>query len=147
MGILAELVQENGGLLRARTATDPARLGAEVQALEALQMQTGAPAVDQDTPGLGRKLIDLISRPNYMAAGIFEEIMEGTPEESLGRAFRELFSGVGGIQGDKEAFAESSSSRAWASSAVFMCPSSATTSGSSRAAVRSGWGWTSSSIR
>ena len=106
MGILAELVQENGGLLRARTATDPARLGAEVQALEALQMQTGAPAVDQDTPGLGRKLIDLISRPNYMAAGIFEEIMEGTPEESLGRAFRELFSGVGGIQGDKEAFAE-----------------------------------------
>ena len=54
------------------------------------------------------RVVDLISRPNYAIAGFFDTL-QGTGKEgeyAMERAFREMFSGVAGLQGDKETFGD-----------------------------------------
>ena len=61
--------------------------------------------------GLGRILVDLLSRPNYAVAGAVEEALQqptafGQVTAGAGRAARELFSGLPGVQGEKRGFGE-----------------------------------------
>lgn len=52
-------------------------------------------------------VLDVISRPNFAIAGVYEEIAAGHGMLSAGqRLGRELFSGVGGIQGEKQGFGQ-----------------------------------------
>jgi hypothetical protein len=76
--------------------------------LEFLQQQTGAPEIPQQNPGVFRTLLDVLSRPNFAIAGFAEEILGEQPSVTRGvkRALTEIFSGVGGIQGEKRAFGE-----------------------------------------
>lgn len=54
-----------------------------------------------------RTVVDVISRPNYAVAGIADELLQhNSLEGAMGRAFNEIFSGIGGIRGDKRAFGE-----------------------------------------
>ncbi len=55
---------------------------------------------------LGLGILDLILRPNYAIAGAAEVMFGNNPSKETvgGRVFRELFSGVGGLKGDKETF-------------------------------------------
>jgi hypothetical protein len=62
---------------------------------------------------LGSNVLDVVSRPNYATAGAIEETYGGDPgisgREALNatkRVGRELFSGVGNIQGDKKFVSE-----------------------------------------
>jgi hypothetical protein len=69
--------------------------------------QFGAPEIEEDKPGLFRTLVDLLSRPNYATAGMVEELLNGRSITSgVSRALSEIFSGVGGVQGQKRAFGE-----------------------------------------
>lgn len=76
--------------------------------LEAQVAETGARTPEQDRPGVFRTLLDLLSRPNYAIAGFVEEILGEQPSVTRGvkRALTEIFSGVGGVQGEKRAFGE-----------------------------------------
>ena len=75
--------------------------------LEALQQQTGAPSIRQDSPGLFTRVLDIISRPNFAVAGIAEELASGEAfTDAMSRAGREVFSGLFGIEGEKRAFGE-----------------------------------------
>jgi hypothetical protein len=76
--------------------------------LETLQQATGSPGIEQDRPGVFRTLVDLLSRPNYAIAGFTEELLGEEPSVTRGvkRVLAEIFSGVGGIEGDKRAFGE-----------------------------------------
>jgi len=59
--------------------------------------------------GAGRNLIDFISRPNYAAAGAAEELFSpqgGGGVAALKRVGSEIFSGIGGIKGQKEGFGQ-----------------------------------------
>src|SRR6185436_6341519 len=81
----------------------------DLQALEQTAQQVGAPTIAQDSPGLFRRAVDLISRPNYAVAGAAEEAL--TPQGGglaavPGRVISELFSGVGGLKGQKEGFGQ-----------------------------------------
>src|SRR6185369_8056674 len=81
----------------------------DLPVLEQAAQQAGAPAVAQDSPGLFRRAVDLISRPNYAVAGAAEEAL--TPQGGglaavPGRVISELFSGVGGLKGQKEGFGQ-----------------------------------------
>jgi len=75
--------------------------------LEQRQQETGAPSIEQDRPGLFRGLVDLLSRFNYAAAGGAQEWLEGRPiSDQFSRAFTEVFSGLGSLQGDKKAWGQ-----------------------------------------
>src|SRR5512139_654803 len=79
----------------------------DLNRLEALAESTGARTPEQDSPGLFRRVVDVISRPNYAVAGATEELLQGKGlGEALGRAGTELFSGIGSLQGQKEGFAQ-----------------------------------------
>lgn len=79
----------------------------DVSALEAQAEAAGTPDIPQESPGLFRRTIDLLSRGNYAVAGFVDEALQGhTPLAQATRAGRELFSGVGGIKGEKRAFGE-----------------------------------------
>lgn len=82
----------------------------EAAELEALNEQYGARATERESPGLGMRVIDLLSRGNYAVAGAAEELFtergQQTEESALGRFGREFFSGVGNLKGDKEGFAQ-----------------------------------------
>lgn len=63
----------------------------------------------ESAAGAGRTLVDLISRPNYAAAGAAEELFSpkgGGIAAVPGRVASEIFSGVGPVKGQKESFAE-----------------------------------------
>lgn len=58
-------------------------------------------------PGVLGRIVDILSRPNFAIAGAAEEAFApqgGGLGAAPGRALREFFSGVGGLQGDKEGF-------------------------------------------
>lgn len=77
--------------------------------LEQQAAEVGAPTPAQDSPGLFRRAIDLISRPNYAVAGAAEEAFApqgGGLGAVPGRVASELFSGIGGLKGQKEGFAQ-----------------------------------------
>ncbi len=65
-----------------------------------------------DTPeppailGALEKTVDIISRPTFTVAGFIDELWNegGSVGDAFKRANRELFSGIGGLQGDKETF-------------------------------------------
>ena len=82
------------------------------ESLPVLEQQAeavGAPEVAQDSPGLFRRALDLISRTNYAVAGAAEEAFApqgGGITAVPGRVVNELFSGVGGLKGQKEGFAQ-----------------------------------------
>ena len=84
----------------------------ESQSLPVLEQEAaaaGAPVPAQDSPGLFRRVVDLISRPNYAAAGAAEELLTqrgGGAGAALKRVGSELFSGIGDIKGQKEGFAQ-----------------------------------------
>lgn len=59
--------------------------------------------------GLGRNVLDVLSRPSYAAAGAAKELLTdrgGGLGAAASRVGRELFSGIGSIKGDKEGFAQ-----------------------------------------
>lgn len=89
-----------------RTGSDD--LAGRIAELESVQQQTGAPGIEEDKPGVFRRILDLLSRPNYAIAGFVEEVGGEEPSVTRGvkRALTEIFSGVGGIQGEKRAFGE-----------------------------------------
>lgn len=63
----------------------------------------------ETTKGLGRGLIDVLSRPNYAVAGAAEEAFApqgGGLAAVPGRVVNELLSGVGSLKGQKEGFAQ-----------------------------------------
>ena len=74
-------------------------LFAEVAALESIAKQTGARPPKQDSPGIFRRVVDILSRVEFAEAGYLEETLgDNTPAgqiRGLKRAGRELFSGVG----------------------------------------------------
>ena len=76
--------------------------------LRALQQQSGARDIEQDKPGALARIIDFLSRPNLAIAGFSEELFGGDRSVTKGvqRALTEIFSGVGGIEGEKRAFGE-----------------------------------------
>jgi len=86
----------------------PEDLDARLTALEQSAQEFGAREPDADKPGAFMTILDLLSRPNYAVAGIAEELTDGTPSigDAAKRALSEVFSGVGGIQGEKRAFGE-----------------------------------------
>jgi len=94
----------SGGTVRAGNDD----LAAKAAELEALQQQFGAADIPQERPGVFRTLVDLLSRPNFAIAGFAEEVLNDTPSVTRGtkRALTEIFSGVGGLQGEKRAFGE-----------------------------------------
>lgn len=54
-----------------------------------------------------KRVLDVVSRPNYAIAGVYEEIAMARGFGSANQRFaRELFSGIGSIQGEKKAFGE-----------------------------------------
>lgn len=81
----------------------------EAELLGQLAEATGARAPEQDSPGLFRRAVDILSRPNYAIAGAAEELFTdkgGGGVAALKRAGREFFSGIGGLKGDKEGFGQ-----------------------------------------
>jgi len=75
--------------------------------LEQQVQATGAPGIEEDKPGIFRTIIDVLSRPNYAIAGAADELFQGkSMSAAIARAGREFFSGVGGLEGDKEAWGE-----------------------------------------
>jgi len=83
-------------------------LESQASELETLQQATGAPDIEQDKPGVFRTILDLLSRPNFALAGFTEEVAGEEPSVGRGvkRALTEIFSGVGGLQGEKRAFGQ-----------------------------------------
>ena len=54
-----------------------------------------------------KRVLDIVSRPNYAVAGVYEEIAADHGFISAGKRLgRELFSGIGGIKGEKQGFGE-----------------------------------------
>lgn len=51
------------------------------ESLEALAEQTGARTIPADSPGLGSRVVDILSRINYAIAGAVEELGSGQPSE------------------------------------------------------------------
>jgi len=83
------------------------QLQQQAAVLEQQVEASGAPGIDEDSPGLFRRLVDVLSRPSYATAGFTEELLNGRSIVSgVGRALSEILSGVGGIQGQKRAFGE-----------------------------------------
>ena len=77
--------------------------------LEQQAAAVGAPDVPQDSPGLFRRVLDVISRPNYAVAGAAEELFSpqgGGLGAVPGRVASELFSGIGNLKGQKEGFGQ-----------------------------------------
>jgi hypothetical protein len=82
-------------------------LDARVGELEAAAAELGARTPEQDSPGAFRRVVDVLSRPNYAVAGAVEELTQGKGVgAALGRAGTELFSGVAGLKGQKEGFGQ-----------------------------------------
>ena len=83
-------------------------LRAQVSELELAQQATGARGIEQEGPGALSRIIDVLSRPNYAVAGFAEEVLGEQPSVARGvkRSLAEIFSGVGGIKGEKRAFGE-----------------------------------------
>jgi hypothetical protein len=79
----------------------------KVAELEQQAAEFGAREPDQDSPGLFRRVVDVLSRPNYAVAGATEELLQGKGVgAALGRAGSELASGIGDIKGQKEGFGQ-----------------------------------------
>lgn len=81
----------------------------EAELLGQLAEATGARAPEQDSPGLFRRVVDVLSRPNYAIAGASEELFTergGGAGAAVKRAGREFFSGIGSLKGDKEGFGQ-----------------------------------------
>ena len=81
----------------------------DLPVLEQTAQDVGAPTVAQDSPGVVRRALDLISRPNYAVAGAAEEAFApqgGGLSAVPGRVVNELFSGVGSLKGQKEGFGQ-----------------------------------------
>lgn len=89
----------------------------EVQAreLETFRQMTGARAIPQSKPGFFRTVVDALSRIEYAEAGAMEEFVQGVDKDGMDpgdflaaatRAGREIFSGVGGLKGEKRGFSE-----------------------------------------
>ena len=77
--------------------------------LEQQAAAVGAPDIQQDSPGLFRRVVDLISRPNYAMAGAAEEAFApqgGGLAAVPGRVASEILSGIGSIKGQKEGFGQ-----------------------------------------
>jgi len=78
--------------------------------LDILEQQVrlaGGRGEEASAPGLPTRIIDFISRPNFAAAGAFEAFIQDEGLDGvLGRIGQELFSGIGSIEGEKEAFGE-----------------------------------------
>lgn len=99
----------NAGGLRSYIPT-PQRKGASlpelqarVQELQQLQQEHGAPPIEQDSPGIMRRIIDVLSRPNYAIAGFADALLSSkSVSGAVGRAMTEFFSGIGGLEGQKE---------------------------------------------
>ena len=122
MGILSEIAATRGTSGRAGilTAIASARRGggrqpptirelqAQAQALELANRELGAPEIDQNKPSAFTRIIDFLSRPNFALAGFAEEVFGDEPSVTQGitRAMAEIFSGIGGIKGEKRAFGE-----------------------------------------
>lgn len=82
---------------------------ARLDTLEQQAADLGARSHEQDSPGLFRRAVDILSRPNYAIAGAAEELFTqqgGGGVAALKRAGREFFSGIGGLKGDKEGFGQ-----------------------------------------
>ena len=79
----------------------------QVRGLEGLAGSTGARDISQDSPGIFRRVIDLLSRFEFAEAGFAEEFFGGQGAgAAFSRAGREFFSGVGGLKGEKRGFSE-----------------------------------------
>lgn len=94
-----------------RAGTAPRSLGeiaVDVAELERAASSVGVSSrIAQAGVTLSRAAIDLLSRSNYAIAGFVDEWWTSKDfGSSISRSARELFSGIGEIQGDKEAFAE-----------------------------------------
>lgn len=81
----------------------------DVAALQAQADAAGAPTVEQDSPGLFRRAIDVLMRGDYAAAGAASELF--TPQGGglsavPGRIANEVLSGIGGFKGKKETFGQ-----------------------------------------
>jgi hypothetical protein len=82
-------------------------LASQVRQFERARRATGAREVEQDKPGLFRTVVDLLARFEYAEAGALEELVGGKGVgAAVGRAGAELFSGVGGLKGEKRGFGE-----------------------------------------
>jgi len=93
---------------RQRSGTSLPELRATAADLQQQVDDTGARTIEDDRPGALSRIIDMLSRPNYAIAGFAEEVMGEKPsvERGVKRALAEMFSGVGGVQGEKRAFGE-----------------------------------------
>lgn len=76
-------------------------------------VEDAAAQAGYEPPGMlksaAMRALDVLSRGNYAAAGAAEELFTergGGPLAALKRAGREVFSGIGGLKGDKEGFAQ-----------------------------------------
>lgn len=77
--------------------------------LERAVADTGSSTFLDTAKSAGMGLIDLISRPNYAVAGASQELFTdkgGGPVAALERAGTELFSGIGGLKGQKKGFGQ-----------------------------------------
>jgi len=86
-----------------------ASMSESLPVLEQQAAAVGSPDVPQDSPGLFRSVLDVISRPNYAVAGAAEELFSrqgGGLGAVPGRVASELFSGIGNLKGQKEGFGQ-----------------------------------------
>ena len=83
--------------------------------LENFRLRSGARQIPQAKPGAFRTIVDLLSRVEFAEAGFLEEFVQGVEVDGIdtgdfvagiGRAGKELFSGVAGIKGEKRGFSE-----------------------------------------
>lgn len=82
---------------------------AKVQELQNLADATGADKPEVDSPGLFMRAADLLSRGEYAAGALGEEAFTDSGHglgEGLKRAGTELFSGIGGLHGQKQSITQ-----------------------------------------
>jgi len=95
---------------RREEKSDAERLQEKLKEEEELARKHGATAaavekVKKGTVGAVEKVVDVLSRPNYAIVGGTEEVLNRAPTtDVLKRAGTELFSGIGGLQGQKRTF-------------------------------------------
>lgn len=99
---------DSGGQVKNRYLQDAKAIG-DPAALEQRVQDEGASSFLDTAKTIGGNVIDIISRPNYAIAGAAEELFApqgGGALAALKRAGTELASGIGGLQGQKEGFAQ-----------------------------------------
>lgn len=101
-----------GGKKKKRTALEALVAGHDPTDMSAQIDEQGNPIASklwETAKGAGRMAIDVLSRPNYAAAGVAEELLSpqgGGAGAAFERGISELLSGVGPIKGQKEGFSE-----------------------------------------